>query len=125
MIFPCIADEQAIIPVGDGVFETAAIPHLARSWVGCREYTFRVAFYSDATGKQIVTPTAGTIAPEMEVISGQWHEPAFGDLEINAADCGEAASYEMPTFTAPASKGRVTMAGVEGAAYFRAHFVRA
>ncbi len=123
MFFPCMADGQAVIPVNDGVFETPAIPYHSRTWANTIEFTLRVAFYADADCKQIVTPTAGVIVPEMEAIAGQWHKPSNAS-SINATQCGEQATYEIPLFSAPATKGRITVSGVTGAAYMRANFVR-
>lgn len=123
MIYPCKLEDSAVIPVNDGTFETESLPMFERSWLSCMGYTFRIAFYSDAEGKNIVTPSAGTVFPEMEAIEGQWHTWSEDAEAFEASLCGAAATYTIPSFKAPALKGRVKLEGVEGAQFFRAHFV--
>lgn len=86
--------------------------------------TFAVAFY-DSSGA-IVTPTAGTITPEMELIEGRWGAPGVGDTVIPASSVSDAVGESVPVFNGPASRGRIELAGIAGAgiAYAKAEFWR-
>jgi hypothetical protein len=103
--------------VANGTYETE---------VNSLEYstgTFIIAFY-DGSGNP-VTPTAGTVKPEMSPTNGQWHSPSAGDSTIDATKCiAGVATYVIPTFTGPSIKGRVILAGVTGASTFEAFFWR-
>lgn len=107
-----------VLPVTDGTLTTDAISTDYETGV------FVVAFYD--AGGDIVTPTAGTVKPEMSPISGQWLTPSSGDATINAVDCiAGLATYEAPVFNGPAEQGRLTFAGITGATTAKAYFWRA
>ena len=86
--------------------------------------TFIIAFYDDSGNA--VTPTAGTIKPEMSPIAGQWHEPSSGDVTIDATKViAGVATYVMPVFFGAAVDARLTLSGITGlATNFEAHFWR-
>ena len=69
-----------------------------------------------------VTPTAGTITPEMSPIEGQWLKASNQDF-IRAVDTGN--NYTPSVFEGPAIDGRVTLSGIVGAVYAKAFFWRA
>jgi len=79
------------------------------------------------SNKEPVTPTGGTIVPEMSTFAeGQWLGPSAGDTTINATDVSNPnASYNIPVFNGPATEGRITLAGITGATYCKAYFWRA
>ena len=92
-----------------GTFETEDLSEAFDSGI------FVVAFYDNAGNN--VTPTGGTIKPEMSPIAGQWHEPSSGDVTINATDVkAGVATYNIPVFLARAEKGRVILTGITGSA---------
>ena len=84
---------------------------------------FVIAFY-DAGGDP-VTPTGGTIIPEMSPIDGQWQRSGAGDAVINATDViAGPATYTLPVFPGPAREGRLTFSGITGAVSAVAYFWR-
>ena len=91
---------------------------------GYQSGTFVIAFYNSAG--VAVTPTAGTVKPEMSPIKGQWHEPSGGDVTIDAAKCiAGLATYAIPVFFGECEGARLTLAGITGTATtFEAHFWR-
>lgn len=91
--------------------------------LGTEVGVFVIAFY-DATGAP-VTPSGGTITPEMSPIAGQWQAVSTGDAVIDATTVQAGlATYSMPTFSGPAIEGRITFAGITGAASAVAYFWR-
>ncbi len=84
---------------------------------------FIIAFF-DANGDP-VTPTGGTIIPEMSPIAGQWQQAGAGDTTINATSViAGAATYNIPVFSGPAREGRLTFSGITGATSAIAYFWR-
>lgn len=110
--------EESGNPVTDGVYETELTSDSYQSG------TFVIAFY-DAGGNAI-TPTGGTVKPEMSPIKGQWHEPSSGDVTIDATNViAGVATYAMPVFVGDTERGRVTLSGITGTATtFKAYFWR-
>ena len=113
---------QTSLPVADGILTTFDQPGSGID-INTETGVFVIAFY-DAGGDP-VTPTAGTVAPEMSPIDGQWHTPSSGDAVINATTVTNgSASYVIPVFTGPAREGRITLSGITGAATCQAYFWR-
>ena len=91
--------------------------------IGTETGVFIIAFY-DSNGDP-VTPTAGTITPEMSPLQGQWQRAGTGDAVIDATKVEAGLStYSMPTFAGPAIEGRLTFAGITGADSAVAYFWR-
>ena len=91
--------------------------------IGTETGVFIVAFY-DSNGDP-VTPSAGTITPEMSPIAWQWQQAGSGDLVIDATKVEAGLStYSMPSFAGPAIEGRLTFAGIAGASSAVAYFWR-
>ena len=112
-----LSGESAVLPITDGTLLTEDIS------VDYENCVFVVAFY-DAQG-DAVTPSAGTIKPEMSPIKGQWQEPSSGDITIDATKCiAGLSTYAIPTFDGPTELGRLTFAGITGAASATAYFWR-
>ena len=110
------------VPVTDGTYTTFDKPGSDISYQ-TEDGVFVIAFY-DASDN-VVTPTAGTITPEMSPISGQWQSPSDGDTTINATEVEVGlSSYTIPRFAGPAMQGRMTLAGITGASYCVAYFWR-
>lgn len=101
-----------------GTFETLPLSEAFESGV------FVIAFFDNAGNN--VTPTGGTVKPEMSPIRGQWHTPSNGVTTINAVDVkAGVATYTIPVFIARAEKGRVILTGITGTATnFEAYFWR-
>lgn len=110
------------IPVTDGVYST--FNQIGDDIdLGTEAGVFVIAFY-DSSGDP-VTPSAGTITPEMSPISGQWQSASTGDSIIDATTVqAGSATYTMPTFSGPAIEGRVTLSGILGASSAVAYFWR-
>lgn len=110
-------NDSVLNPVNDGVFETGV------QQVEFETGVFIIAFY-DAQGEP-VTPTAGTVKPEMSPVKGQYLEPSSGDITIDATTAGDgSASYKMPVFIGPAIGGRIELDGIVGAEQYTAYFWR-
>lgn len=106
------------IPVADGEFFT---DQMSTDYSGgdCVVELF------DAN-KNLVTGTGGTIAFASETAAGQWHTPNNGTGVIDATDvvAGDA-TYTLPTFNdGTVIRSRMTLSGVTGAVYVRAHHRR-
>lgn len=106
------AQERTRIPVADGQFFTGSIP------VGYRHGNCYLRFL-DANG-DAVTPTGGTITFVASPIQGQFLTPPTVQ-SINAVDVEATnASYTPPTFNSLAIDTRMTLSGVQGAAFVEA-----
>lgn len=81
---------------------------------------FFIQFYN-AEGA-VVTPTGGTVTPEMAVFPGQWLK-ASNQANIQANLVGN--SYTPSVFEGPATRGRLTFNGITGATHAKAIFWRA
>lgn len=84
-----------------------------------------VAFY-DVNGDP-VTPTAGTIAHDMQGVEGQWLGASAGDSPINAIDCIAApasSTYITPTYKGLCTMGRIQLDSIAGADTFKAVIAR-
>ncbi|QNI20529.1 hypothetical protein KB2_gp052 [Klebsiella phage vB_KleM_KB2] len=90
----------------DGTYETGLIDQ------NHNKCDFRVAFYNSSGA--IVTPTAGTVTPTMQLLPGQWMAPGTGDVSVDATKCGAAATYSLPVFNTSATKGRIVLSGITG-----------
>lgn len=110
------------LPVGDGVFTTFDQPGSDVD-ISTESGVFVIAF-QDANGDP-VTPTGGTIVPEMSPIEGQWQKATTGDSIIDASEViAGSSAYTMPVFPGPAREGRLTFAGITGAVTAVAYFWR-
>ena len=110
------------LPIGDGVLSTFDKPGSGVD-ISTESGVFVIAF-QDANGDP-VTPTGGTITPEMSPIEGQWQKATTGDAIINAVDViAGSAVYTLPVFPGPAREGRLTFAGITGAVSAVAYFWR-
>lgn len=115
-VFPVLNAGSHVLPVADGTYFTEAnMPE------GFENGQLVIAFYdaSDA----IVTPTAGTITPQMSPIKDQWHASS-NTPTIDATMAGATAAYTIPVFPGIAKQGRIILAGITGATYCRAYFWR-
>lgn len=84
-------------------------------------------FFSDAAGTVPVTPTAGTISVAGSPMGNVWLAPPWDQQDIVATDVSvgpTAAQYTPRHIKGMMSIGRVTFAGVAGAAYARVTFWR-
>ena len=110
------------LPIDDGVLTTFAQPG-SEIDISTESGVFVIAF-QDANGDP-VTPTGGTITPEMSPIEGQWQGAGGGDVIINAVDViAGSAAYTLPVFPGPAREGRLTFSGITGAVSAVAYFWR-
>ena len=111
-----------VLPISDGTLTTSFDGGYNLD-IQDESGAFIIAFY-DANGDP-VTPSLGTITPEMSPIAGQWQKAGSPDLVINAAQViAGTAAYTIPTFPGPAIEGRVTFAGITGATTAVAYFWR-
>lgn len=112
-----ISDNSNKITNLAGVYETENMPLSYETGI------VGIAFY-DASDN-IVTPAGGTAVVEASIMDGQWLAASTGGT-IDATTCGASATYEVPTFVGPVSKGRVTFSGAFGAgiSYCRVVFWR-
>jgi len=111
------AQNGSVIPVADGDFFTELMrqDHVIGH--------FYVEFFSDAAGNVPVSPTAGTLKVNCSPMGRNYI--ANGEVTINAIDCGSPNSnYDPIVFEGEAVKARVTLSGIAGAAYMRAHMWR-
>lgn len=92
--------------IADGTYETGLIDQ------NHNKADFRVAFYNASDA--IVTPTAGTVTPTMQLLPGQWMAPGTGDVSVDATKCGATATYSLPVFNTSATKGRIVLSGIAG-----------
>jgi hypothetical protein len=113
-------DGSDILPVGDATLETRDFLNTDTFENG----VFVIQFYN--ANNDPVTPTAGTIKPEMAPILGQWQEPSAGDVTIDATMViAGVSTYTLPSFNGPAVQGRLTFSGITGAVTAKAFFWRA
>lgn len=103
---------NTVIPVSDDSFYTDL---LSVSNDFCDVY---LAFYSDAEGETPVAPTGGTVTAWGE------YEPGFflaatGDVVQASTVTFPNAAYIPQLMDGCSLRGRVDLAGVTGAAYFR------
>lgn len=109
-----------LLPVADATLMTGENMNTGTFETG----TLTVQFFD--ANEEPVTPTGGTVVPEMSATpDGQWFAPGSGDTTINAIDAGINAGYTIPVFNGPAYKGRITLSGITGAVYCKASFWRA
>lgn len=110
------------ISVADGVYSTFTNPG-SEIDIGTETGVFVIAFY-DSSGSP-VTPTGGTIVPEMSPIRGQWQQAGSGSATIDATTViAGTATYTVPVFAGPAIEGRITLSGITGADSAVAYFWR-
>lgn len=122
-LFPVLnASGGVVLPTSNGSLYTALLDELSANQL--TNWQFYIEFFSDVEGTIPATPSAGTVA-------------------VNASPCGnvyltasntqtiQANTVIVPdgTYTPPAAegrirRGRITFAGITGAAYARAYFWR-
>lgn len=103
----------------DGTHETRAL--IGDKSFKMQDGYFYVQFFDGSFNE--VTPTGGTVDPEMSPIGDQFLKGS-PSTSISAAECGPVATYTPPRFLGAASKGRVTFTGITGATYARCKFWR-
>lgn len=107
-----------VVAVAAATFYTDAMNY---QFTGAYAY---IEFYSDAAGTTPVTPTAGTIVFEGSP-GGNTYLVAANSASISATSViAGSGTYTPPYFDGEVNKGRVTLTGITGAAYFRAWFWR-
>lgn len=117
--FPVLSGASEVLPTADAILMTGDMS--ASQAQNCHVY---MEFFSDAAGTIPVTPTAGTIAAQGSPMGSNWLAPSSGS-SINATDVATPLSaYSPPVFTGRMTKGRVTFAGITGAAFARITFWR-
>lgn len=93
--------------LNDGVYYTDTMS------LDYRACDFRIVFY-DKDGKP-VSPTAGTVKPEVMSLPGQWMTSGDDVTTLDAKLCGGSATYTIPYFGSCGTMGRVTLSGITGA----------
>ncbi len=122
-------DDKQLVPVADSTYFTESMVKKSHGdrFLEAQTGDFVICFY-DADGVTPVTPTAGTVKPEMSPIDNVWMEPGVGTITIDAADIrvdsDGLSSYTIPVFVGGTKQGRVTLADIAGATYFKAEFRR-
>lgn len=80
-----------------------------------------LAFYG-ADGTTLVTPTAGTIIFRASCIEGQFLRDSststINAVQVQAGD----ADYTPSVFNGPATRAKMTLAGITGASFVAAHY---
>lgn len=83
-----------------------------------------IEFFSDALGTTPATPTAGTVTIQGSPMGLNWLAPSTGGT-VQANTVGNPNStYTPPFFQGRMAQGRITFAGVTGAAFARVTFWR-
>jgi len=85
---------------------------------------FFIEFFADGEGQSPVSPTSGTVIPEMSPSGCSWFKSKVGTIDAAAVMPG-SVEFDVPTFSGQADFGRVTLRDIAGADYFRAWFWRA
>lgn len=115
-----------LVPVADGTYYTQTTEHID-SEISYQSGDFSLCFYA-ADGVTPVTPTGGTVKPEMSPIDNIWLEPGVGDVTIDASnvivESDGVAAFSMPVFVGGAVRGRIHLSGITGATFVKAQFKR-
>lgn len=113
---------NTVVPVSAATFYTPAVtPQDANQY---DNWQFYIEFFSDAAGTVPVTPTAGTITVNASPL-GNNYLAASNTQVIQANTCSTPDStYTPPAAEGMLTRGRITLAGITGAQYFRAVFWR-
>jgi len=108
---------------GADIFPTTAGTYLTDDMPGnFDECTVYFEFFSDAAGTIPAVATAGTLSAKISPMGNTYLDPSNG-ATINAADVSSGA-YTPAILDGLGIKGKVTTAGITGAAYCKAIFVR-
>lgn len=113
---------NVVTPVSAATFYTPAVSPLEANQYS--NWQFYIEFFSDAAGTVPVTPTAGTISVAASPL-GNNYLTASNTQTIQATTCVTPDStYTPPAAEGMLTRGKVTLAGITGAAYFKAVFWR-
>lgn len=107
---------SSVIPTTNGVYYTDPMS------AGYSDGKVYVEFFSDEAGDVPAVATAGTIAVEASPM-GNVYIPAGTGTPISAVAVS-AGTYSPASFSGSAVRGRVTLAGITGAAYAKITFWR-
>lgn len=122
-LFPVLnASGGVILPTANGTLYTAMLDELSTNQYN--SWQFFIEFFSDAEATTAVTPSAGTVSVSASPC-GNVYLTASNVATISAT----AVSVPDGTYTPPTAYGRIrsgkiTFAGVTGAASAKAYFVR-
>ena len=108
-----------ILPTANATLTTESMA--ANPAQNCQVY---LEFFSDAAGTIPVTPTAGTVTVQGSPMGANWLAPSNNGT-VTANTVGNPLStYTPPFFQGRMVQGRVTFAGITGAAFARVTFWR-
>lgn len=114
------ATANNIVPTTNTTFYTPELTPLQSNQYD--NWQFYIEFFSDAEGTTPVAPSAGTISVAATPM-GANYLTASNTQVIQATTCGTPdSSYTPPAAEGQFTKGRIVLAGVTGAPYFRAQF---
>lgn len=115
-LYPVKQNDAFVISTASGTYYTDS---MSADWSDCQVF---VEFFSDAAGDVPATATAGTITVEASPMGGIYI--AAGTGTPISATAVSAGTYTPARFIGPAVRGRVTLAGITGAAYAKITFWR-
>lgn len=108
-----------VLPTANGSFTTA--PMASNPAQNCQVYA---EFFSDAAGTIPVTPTAGTVSVYGSPMGNNYLAPSNAATITAANAATPTSTYTPPAFVGRMVMGKITFAGVTGAAYARVTFWR-